>query len=155
MAEKNVKKLKGRLMAVELKKELADEKIKIARNICYGVGGLTILMGLFALVTQGPTGIFTLITSVVFGGIIIGLGFLTNDKPIMATIISAVLITLLYGIDVLVAMAQGSSSGIVIKLAICFSLYLGVYNAFVARNAMKEYNTKKAEIDQLIQEQES
>ena len=151
MAAQETNKLKGKIKALELQKELAEDKIKTARNALYGIGFLTIVLSVFNLLKGGSINLITGGIMLSIGAITVFLGYWSNKQAIAATSFAAVLITLLYSAEIYVIITRYGFAiwPIAFRVAICLVIYLGLYNAFVCEKIMKRYYQKKDELDEL------
>lgn len=149
MDKRDENKLKGKIKALELNRELAEDKIKITRKSLYLVGAITLISGLIPLFTDSHDKFLLVILSFIIGSIILFLGYWTLKQPLTASIIAAVLITLLYGGDIYIMLLSSKASfmTIVIKVAVCLIVYSGLYHAFQWERIMREYKNKKSELE--------
>lgn len=132
----NENQIKGKLLSLNMKKEEAEDKVNRATKIIFWVAGLNFLFAIFNYLTT--SNILVIILAGVISLILVGLGFWSKRSPLIALIISLIILTLLFGLDIFGSVQIGLL-GIAGRVAVLIILSMGVYNVVWAKKIIEEY----------------
>ena len=133
----NENQIRGKLLALNMRKEEAEDKVNKARNVIFWVAGLNLLAAVFAYWSA------KLVLVLIFGSaisiLLAGLGFWAKKSPLPALITSFSILTVLFGLE-FINLGQMSLISVASRIAVLLILAIGIYNIIWANRILKEYN---------------
>ena len=127
-------KIKGKLLAIKIKKELAADKTKRASRLLFYVGTAYMIFGLL----QAESFISTLFVCCV-SLVIIMLGMLSRKNPLLPVIIAFVVLLSASSVD-FVNFDRIGFIGLIIRVVLLGFVASGVYHIFAADKILSEYD---------------
>jgi hypothetical protein len=127
-------KLKGKLLAITLKKELAKDKTRRATRLLLFIGTANLVFGLLQSVTFVQI-IFVSCISMV----LIMLGFISKKNPLIPLVIAFILLLSAFTIDFLNFERIGFI-GVILRIVLLGFLASGIYHIFAADRIISKYD---------------
>lgn len=128
-------KVKGKLLALKLKSELSRDKSKRASRLLIYIGMANLIFGLLEVSTF-IGGIFIVCTSIV----LVMLGLLSRNNPMVPLIIALILLSASYVID-FINEEQIGFFGTILRLVFLGLLASGIYHCLAADRVLSKYNS--------------
>lgn len=133
----NENQIKGKLFALKMQREEADDRVSRAANVIFWVAGINFLFAIFSFLTAG--GLIYLIASGIISGILAGLGFWSKKSPMVGLIISFIILGGLFALDIFSGAPIGLL-GFAGRIAVLMILGFGIYNVVAAKKVIREYD---------------
>jgi hypothetical protein len=127
-------KVKGKILALKLKNELLRDKLKRASRLLIYIGIANLIFGLWQVSTF-IGGIFIVCTSIV----LVMLGILSRNNPLVPLIIALVLLSASYVID-FINQEQIGFFSTTIRFVFLGLLASGIYHCLAADKVLAKYN---------------
>ena len=142
----NKNQLKGRLIALKMQKEEAEDKTKKATRLLFYVAGVNALFGVFAYFEGHNLGviIFSLMVSLV----ILALGFWSSKQPLVPLVLASLLLGAMFTLDFLDYERIGLI-GISLRVVVLIILFTGIYHVYSAGKILKKYLALQRELESL------
>lgn len=142
----NKNQLTGRLIALKMQAEEAEDRTKKATRLLFYVAGINALFGLFAYFEGHNIGV--VVFSSVLSLVILALGFWSRKQPLIPLILATCLLGTLFTLDFLNYQRVGLI-GIGLRAVVLIILFTGIYNVYNAGKILKKYQVLKRELESL------